>query len=53
MKIRKPYTLSVQRIKIRSFQNRISMTTQIAVPLVVSYDQNNIGTLVGKRISTK
>lgn len=43
MKIGETNRLGVQAIQVRRLQGRISMTGEIAVPLIIRHDQNDIG----------
>ena len=49
MEIRKACALSSQLIEMRSFQKRVPVTGQIAVPLVICHYQDNVGLFARKR----
>lgn len=43
MIVAQPNGLAVKAVKIRRFQNRITMATEIAVTLIIGHDKHDIG----------
>ena len=49
MEVGKPHGLSIELIQIRSLENRIPVTGQIAVTLIVSHHEDDVGPVTGDR----
>jgi len=45
MVIRQPHALSVERVQVGRLENRVTVTGEIAIPLVVGDDKHDIGFL--------